>query len=40
MENQREDQPDLERPLQMSRPKQLYTHNWPIDDVENINGTN
>ena len=27
-------------PKQMSRPKQLQTHNLPTDDVENINSTN
>ena len=40
MDDQRKDQIDTKGPKQRNRPKQLQTHNLPINDVENINSTN
>ena len=39
MDHQRKDHIDPKLPKPRSRPKQLQTHNLPIDDVENINST-
>ena len=40
MNNQSKDHIDPKEPKQKNCPKQLQTHNLPIDDVENINSTN
>ena len=40
MDDQRKDHIDPKGPKQRNSPKQLQTHNLPIDHVENINSTN
>ena len=40
MDDERKDHIDPDGPPQGNHPKQLQTHNLPIDDVENINSTN
>ena len=40
MDDQRKDHIDPKGTKQWNRPKQLQTHNFPANDVENINSTN
>ena len=40
MNDQKKDQIDTKGPKQRNHAKQLQTHNFPTDDVENINSTN
>ena len=39
LNDQKKDNIDTKGPKQRNRPKQLQTHNLPVDNVENINST-
>ena len=40
MDDQSKEHIDPKGPKERNCPKQLQTHNWPTDSVENINSTN